>query len=476
MTELLERARRLGIIGPEVITAILLLSTAIIFGGSSRPSIGNLLVQLAALAALSYLFVRRRLSLPRGGMAGVAFWLMMAIAAVPLLYSVPLPPALWSLLPGRDVALRTYSVTGIAPPWHGIGLRGGVGLMTALHMLAPIAVFLIVYRFTNAQRWALVYGFLTVVLLAIVVGFAQVPGGNSHAFHFYDISSIDGALGFFPNRNHMATLMLCTIPLAVVGALVWMRDRGDGPRLLALAGTILFGLAVVGLVATSARAGLVLAGPVLIGCALLARLAAIRSVSSKVHPAAIWGAIAIAVAIIGVSLAYGSLGNKLVDRVKTHGIVDSDRVEFAKLTAAAIPTYLPVGSGPATFRPVYAMVEPLEQLRPYFINHAHDDYLEIVLEYGVPGALLLLAALTWLALAIGRAWFSGGAFDQPIRCAATIGIVAILLHSTFDYPVRTTTIAVILAMLAALTLASEPAPVVADNPKRGKRRQRIRIA
>ncbi|AOH83792.1 hypothetical protein AWL63_07230 [Sphingomonas panacis] len=475
MDELRDRARAAGLFAPDFVAALLLLAAGIILGGSSRPSVGNLLVQLAALGILTWLVIGRRIAVPRGA-ARVAVWLMLAIAALPLLYSVPLPPAIWSSVPGRDLALRTYALAGIVPPWHGLGLRDGVGLLTALHLLAPIVMFLIAVRLTTVQRWALLYGFLAVTLIAILVGFAQVPGGASHSLHFYDISSINGALGFFPNRNHMATLMLCTLPLAAAGALAWFRERGDEARGLALGGATLFGLAIVALVATSARAGLVLAVPVLIGCALLARIMPRgRRSRGAVPTVLLWGAICLALIAVVGALGLSSVGSKLVTRVQTEGVVDSDRIEFARLTASAVPRFLPFGSGPATFRPVYAMVEPIEDMRPYFINHAHDDYLEILLEYGVPGAVLLLAALAWLGWAGIAAWFDADAPDRPIRCAASVAVAAILLHSTFDYPVRTTTIAIVLALLAALMMASAPAPE-ARSPKRVKRRTRIRIA
>lgn len=474
MEDLRESARRAGLFAPEFVAALLLLVVGVVLGGSSRASIGNLLVQLTALGLLTWLLVRRRITLPTGA-AQVAFWVMAAAAALPLLYSVPLPPSVWSGLPGRDLALRTYAIAGIVPPWHGIGLRDGVGFVSALHLLAPIVMFLIVTRLTISQRWALLYGFLAVVLLAILVGIAQVPGGATHVLHFYDISSIDGALGFFPNRNHMATLMLCTLPLAAAGALVWFRESGDGARGLAIGGAVLFGLAIVGLVATSARAGLVLAVPVLIGCILLARITRGRSGGRGVRPLLLWAAIALALAAIIAGLAYSSIGTRLTTRVQTQGIVDSDRLEFARLTLKATPRFLPFGSGPATFRPVYAMIEPLDDLRPYYINHTHDDYLEILLEFGVPGALLLLAGLGWLGWASLAAWFDRDAADRAIRCAASVGVAAILLHSTFDYPVRTTTIAILLALFAALTLAGTPGPARA-RPKRVKRRARIRIA
>jgi hypothetical protein len=472
MTELIDRARRFGLLAPEFVSALLLLAVAIVLGGSSRPSFGNLVVQLTALGLLTALLVRRRIGWPTGT-AGIGLLLLLAAAALPLLYSVPVPPSVWAGLPGRALALRSYALSGIALPWHGIGLRDGVGLVTALHLLAPIVMFLAVLRLTAVQRWALLYGCFAVTLIAIVVGFVQVPGGATHVLHFYDISSIDGALGFFPNRNHMATLMLCTLPLAAAGALVWFRMRGDQARVLAVAAAVVFGLAIVALVATSARAGLVLALPVLIGCALLARITRGRS-SRGLRPVLIWSAIALAAVMVVAGLAYTSLGSRLATRVQTQGIVDTDRIEFARLTLSAIPHYLPFGSGPQTFRPIYTMVEPVDEMRPFYINHTHDDYLEVLLEYGVPGALLMTAALFWLGWTSLRAWADVEAVDRAIRCAATIGIGAVLLHSTFDYPVRTTTIAVLLAMLSALTLASVPGPEFAmSRPKRVRYRSRI---
>src|SRR5690606_23785305 len=57
--------------------------------------------------------------------------------------------------------------------------------------------------------------------------------------------------------------------------------------------------------------------------------------------------------------------------------------------------YFPFGSGVGTFDPVYRIHEPDELLSFAYLNHAHNDLLEIVLDAGLLGLLLLLTAVAW---------------------------------------------------------------------------------
>src|SRR3546814_14825252 len=64
-----------------------------------------------------------------------------------------------------------------------------------------------------------------------------------------------------------------------------------------------------------------------------------------------------------------------------------------------IAAYFPAGAGFGGFDPIFRLHEPFRLLKPTYFNHAHNDFLEVVLDGGLPAALLLLVAIGWYAIA-----------------------------------------------------------------------------
>ncbi|MGH9920222.1 MAG: O-antigen ligase family protein, partial [Nitrososphaerales archaeon] len=95
---------------------------------------------------------------------------------------------------------------------------------------------------------------------------------------------------------------------------------------------------------------------------------------------------------------------------------------------------------------VYLALEPLGYVSPAYFNHAHNDYLELWLETGYAGAVLVGLFLAWLVWRAARAW-SGLAANRrrALAAACTVAIGVLLAHSALDYPLRTETSAVLLA-------------------------------
>src|SRR5260370_32164812 len=67
--------------------------------------------------------------------------------------------------------------------------------------------------------------------------------------------------------------------------------------------------------------------------------------------------------------------------------LEDGRIRFARRTIEAATAYMPLGSGMGTFVPVYATFErPEDTFGSAYVNHAHNDVLEVWLEAGVAGA------------------------------------------------------------------------------------------
>ena len=91
--------------------------------------------------------------------------------------------------------------------------------------------------------------------------------------------------------------------------------------------------------------------------------------------------------------------------------------------------------------------------RRRYVNHAHNDWLELWLTGGAPAIVLAVGFLAWLAASTFRLWSSGQpeapVLDLALAQAASIVIVLLLLHSVVDYPLRTAALSVLFAMACA---------------------------
>ena len=134
--------------------------------------------------------------------------------------------------------------------------------------------------------------------------------------------------------------------------------------------------------------------------------------------------------------------------------VSISRSTFFPNTVRAALDYLPLGSGVGSFTSVYPLYENQAIITNTYANHAHSDLLELFLETGLPGLVLLALFLIWWTHRALVIWRSEEV-DQFAR-AATIASAAILAHSLVDYPLRTAAVSAIFAACCALMAEARP--------------------
>jgi hypothetical protein len=133
------------------------------------------------------------------------------------------------------------------------------------------------------------------------------------------------------------------------------------------------------------------------------------------------------------------------------------RIPLARNTMEAATSYMPFGSGMGTFVSVYGMFEKRQDtLVDKYANHAHNDLLQLWLEAGALGIVLVLLFIIWLVLRSVRVWRNspgtGRGIDLLLPRAATLIIPLIIAHSFFDYPLRTGAMMAIFAYACALLI------------------------
>ena len=270
-------------------------------------------------------------------------------------------------------------------------------------------------------------------------GALQVASGNpSGRWYLYRDTNIGAAVGFFANANHMAMLLVVSLPfLAALGS----DERGrEGQRywgLLAILGGVVTVL-IAGILLNGSLAGLALTLPV-----LLASAAIMLSASGRLRRGlllAAGGLLALAIAAI----ANSSIGPAKIDLGARTSV--ASRAEIFRTTGSAIGDFMPFGSGLGTFAKVYPLYESPDLVTSEFVVHAHNDYAEVALELGIPGVLLVIAFLGWWLTLVRRAWDQGDAYAR----AASVASAAILCHSLVDFPLRTAAMAAVFATCMGL--------------------------
>lgn len=415
-----------------------LLAVLFLAGGASRAdALGQMVVRGTASALLVFatLFAETR----REHMPRPVLYLLLAATVLVLLQLVPLPPALWQSLPDREIFVPAVTRD---QPWRPLSIQPGATMNAAASLLVPIAVLVLAAGLQRFERGHLVTALLLLAGASALVGLMQFAGLLLHG-PFVEISP--GAVsGLFANRNHFALMMALGCLLAPVWAL------HDPKRLIwripaALGLIILFLLLIL---ASGSRAGIVTGVlGTLLGLAL-ARRGSTRALKGvPIWARRLIGFIAIAAIAGFILFSIAADRAQSVDRILSIDTSNDLRVRAFPTVMAATGTYLPFGSGFGSFDALFRMREPFELLQPLYFNHAHDDFLEIVLDGGLPALALLAVGLGWWILISIRLW------RRPTSSHVTLGrlgsamLLLIFIASIFDYPARTP------MMMAVIVLA-----------------------
>lgn len=423
------------------IAAAILLALSLVFGGASREHALRLaLVELAALPLL-VLAANRLIRSGDWRKSRFALSLLGLLAAIPLLQLIPLPPFLWTALPGRQEMVVALELAGLQPGWAPITVTPDLTWQSALALIPPAAMFLAVLGSTQAQTARMLAFYLVIAVISVALGAAQLASGGRQLY-LWATTNAGSVNGFFANRNHLATYLLACVPFAAVFGAAVLRRRTD-ERLPLWFGALFLGLVVVGLAAIRSRAGVILFGPIAITSLLAAWVAAGRG---RPGPGllALTGGVGAAIAAVAL-LALPPILARFDAQSAPEG-----RFEGWPIVADAADAWLPLGSGIGSFDAVFRSVEPLEQLDPTFFNHAHNEYLETWLEAGWPGVALIIAFLVWYGRRTITAWKAGPSRERDLQRAASIALLAMLAHSGVDYPLRTAALAVLFALCAAI--------------------------
>ncbi len=423
--------------------ASLFLACCILLGGSTRSPLPNMLLQLGAIAIL----VWAGLASPRaqsGASGRNLVRLSVAMVVLILLQLVPLPPQLWSALPGREPIARGFALLGQPLPWLPLSLAPYDTMTSALWLLPPLAILASVLRLGVHRTSWLAIALGVASFSGVLLGALQVTSGvaGSSPWYLYPITNNGVATGFFANSNHMGTLLVVTIPfiVAMLGGVNTrpLRVQQSASKIAILIGAI--ATLIIGLALNQSLAAVGLAIPAVAASLLVRAPLSERWARWSVGGVGLLGGAAL------IAIFASPMSNNLT-AVGAGQDYSSRYTSFGNSLRATADMF-PAGSGSGSFAAVYPAHENPDIVDRWFVNHVHNDYIELALETGLPGILLMCAFLFWWAGRLFATW-RAPIVDHFAR-AATIASAVILAHSVVDFPLRTTAIAAVFAMSLAL--------------------------
>lgn len=279
--------------------------------------------------------------------------------------------------------------------------------------------------------------------------------------------------GPFIDRNHFAAFAVMILPLP--SALLLERAVGRD-RIPLYAGAIV--LVVVATVMTGSR------GALLTIVAVAGFLVIVQAATSRqVHTGSVrrrWILIAAAfgmgaVLIFSLVLFLGGSGSlrRVAGQSPTEDAAGGGRLHYWRATIKMFRDHPVIGVGLDAYGVAFPRYDTLNG--EFRIERAHNDYLQTLAETGIIGSLI---ALAFVVILFWQGITAANRTRDPWRRAVTIGALAgcfgVLVHSFFEFPLRTPANALLFLLLAALaTGGSELAPRVASLEPRGAERTEL---
>lgn len=445
-----------GLLSPVAFCAglFLLALSPWVRGGNRHVALWGLeLLSLLILTVLAWRLVRQQLATDTPSMPTRLEWaLILSPVWMGAVQILPLPSVMVSLISGTRPWMETASVSQLS-------VAPDLTLTSMLAALPVAAAFLLGRLCRSAQALVLTRAVLVLGMGVALMGLMQ----RTHfgEWLYFDAEFAGTAIGPFANHNHFADWLFMLLPLALWQfreQLADMRNDARGWLGLALhAGVLVVLLAAI--VASGSRSGVGIAlGVALTSCWMLWW----KPGAWKRHK---WKLLAGGLVCVLV-LALVADPRGLVHRLGAGQLADDAGLRWRVTTSTweAALAYLPLGSGLGTYAVAYPAFQP--PAMGGFFPHAHNDYVQYLMEVGLlfPLALWLFWRLLRPSVVAVWSWVPHRKrpADYALHAVCWVALAGLAAHSWVDFSLRIPAN----AMLAALLLgwACRPLAAAAHAP------------
>lgn len=432
----------------SLIFGALALAVAILGVGSALRWVQAAVAILIAVA-LAFQLTSRRVLVRRGALLYL-FGAALVLTAIQL---IPLPGGIVdSLQPTSTLRSEGVELAGTSAwPVLTLDAAGSLRALTFFSILLGVGVLTL--RLSGSERGR----YLCLASVAACSGVAALITGAHRVFGLESLYGIyepsqatPPILGPLLNSNHLGALMAIGTVLSV-SLLFYTRQQ----PLLRASWALCGGACGAVLFATLSR-GAVLAlliGMGVVLCVLVAqRLASTRR--SRVHQLRFLthtlplGLVIVCGLVVVIYLNAGSVTEQLANTSLQE--INEPRSKYAAWASSTtlIDESPWVGIGRGAFEPVFTRVHPASAFVTF--SHPENEYLQAVVEWGIPGSLLLAFLLGWIIVVALRRWNDG-----PLAAGALGAMTCVAIQSNVDFGLEFLAIAIPLTIVTA-TVTNAP--------------------
>jgi len=360
-----------------------------------------------------------------------------ALAGIVLLQVCPLPQSLLRFVAGREIPQTNIR-------------RGYLSFepyATRTHFLILLACFIAFYfaQMVSQDRRRKQFFIGSLVALGTFeafYGLVQYLSGWQQIFAYVKKFDLEEATGTYINRNHYAGFLEMIVPFSLAWVFYeyakfrdarasginfrnWIAKSAIQRLVLSLAVSVVLSVA---LVFSRSRMGiLAAASSMLIIFALV--------VISRFH-GRMGSLLAATFIVLSICLAAWIGPGPIVSRFQTvneeYSLGGQSRLSMWRDALPLIKQHPWLGTGLGTFPIAYTSGQTA--FLSQFVNHAHNDYLELAADLGIPAALVLFGSILFILGRAIRSFLTGERdFERIVALGCVGSIVAILLHSFADF-------------------------------------------
>lgn len=386
-----------------------------------------------------------------------------------LINIVPLPFTLAEALrPERVSFLFNENASGmgaISSQWLPLSFDVGQSDVTFFKSLAYCFLFFITLTLVNTGK-RLRYTLIVISAAGVfqaIYGALEVLSGLQYSLVFkLPVSHI--ATGSFVYKNHYANFLLLCLSAAIGYMIASLRVRsGSSPRerlrrivrfwlsnkVLFRIGTIIM---VIALVMSRSRMG---NSAFFIAMTITATLGLMYFKPRQKSYVVLF----ISMLVIDILIVSSLFGLKQVQqRIEQTNLTQESRDEVITDALPLLSQYGIIGTGGGTFYTVYPQVQ--SDSIQHFYDHAHNEYLQFAIEFGVVGAAFIAALVLLCAKsALNAMRHRRHPLPRGTAFATVMAVIGMALHSTVDFPLQAPANTAIFIILLALGALSRDIPM-----------------
>jgi len=315
---------------------------------------------------------------------------------------------------------------------------------------------------------------LLIIIFASSIAFFGILQRLADLEAIYGLRLTNQAVPFasFINQHHFAAFMEMTIGTTL--GLLFSRTTENSKRIFLSFAVVVMGIAVIftssrgGMISLLAVVGFIVAANILQKPAIKADSPDKESGNSRRNFALIGGGIGLVAVLFASVLLLG--GDESLLRgtgLSNPDDITNGRSHFWSVAWSIFLDHPLLGAGLDSFAFAFTGYDTWNGA--FRVEQAHNDYLQILADAGILGFVCVAAFILLLfkqSLHVIRQ--TTDSFRRDTAIGALAGCCGILIHSFFDFPLRTPSNALFFLTLAVLTVASIAPP----KPSRKRRRKK----